>query len=324
MLLSLFGLVILSAVTGAAYNVFLKKSPEKLLFSFWVATFTSLTMTLAFYKKHYAQGISFTEITTRISALAADNCLNFLLVTTVITLGMALKAYLFNNYPLAKIIPLLEIGTPLTAFIYFLLGDSLRFNQILGIGLISLGAFISGFRQFYFPNILKPLFHLPFYLYIGAFGMAFLETAENLIVYLTTEANVTTQQFVSVIHEYGLEKFTHTFVTPLEYFQVGSWFFIPIFFLYVLLITKKSCFQILQQLTLQKKNIFYASMINFVSQYLYYFAYQGDDQAVVVALTKFSVPLTLAMGYFMLKEEIHTPELVAVGLIVSGGIIGAF
>lgn len=324
MLLFIFILLVVSAVTGASYNVFLKKSPQKLLFSFWVAVFTLVGMTLAFYQKYFAQGMSLSAITSRLETLASENFLNYLIVTFVITLGIALKAYLFNNHPLAKIIPLLEIGTPLTAFLYFLLGDSLSTPQIVGIGLISCGAFISGFQRLDFPNIFKPLLNLPFWLYIGAFGMAFLETTENLIVYLTTEANETTQKFISSLHACGLKSFTTQVITPLEYFQVSSFFFILIFLLYVLFIAKHSYDQLLKELIHQKKPILYASAVNFISQYLYYFSYKGDDQAVVVALTKFSVPLTLAFAYLTLKEEIRTPELVGVTLILGGGILSAF
>ncbi len=324
MLITAFILLIISAVTAASYNVFLKKSPEKLLFSFWIAVFTFIGMTIAFYEKHYSDGMSLATITDRISTLATENILNYLIVGLIITFGIALKAYLFHHYTLAKIIPILEIGTPLTALLYFLLGDSLTTHEVVGIGLISCGAFVSGFERFHFPNIFKPLFHLPLYLYIGASVMALLDTSENLIVYLTTEANVTTKRLINFFHTHGISSFTDQFVTPLEYFQISSFFFIFIFFIYVIFAAKKSCFQIITELKTQKKNILLASIANLLSQYLYYFVYQGNDQAVVVAFSKFSVPLTLALAYLTLKEEIHLPELVGVGLIISGGIIGAF
>ena len=324
MLIAAFILLIISAVTAASYNVFLKKSPEKLLFSFWVAVFTFVGMTIAFYEKHYSEGMSFTTVTDRISVLATENILNYLIVALVITLGIALKAYLFHHYTLAKIIPLLEIGTPLTAFLYFLLGDSLTTHEVLGIGIISCGAFISGFDRFHYPNILKPLLHLPLFLYIGAIGMALFDTLENLIVYLTTETNATTTKLISFFHTHGITHFTDQCVTPLEYFQVSSFFFVLIFFLYLIFAVKKSCLEIIKELNTQKKSIFLASLANLLSQYLYYFAYQGNDQAVVVAFSKFSVPLTLALAYLTLKEKIHLPELVGVGLIISGGMISAF
>ncbi len=324
MLITIFILLIISALTGATYNVFLKKSPEKLLFSFWVAIFTFLGMTIAFYKNQYSHGMCLTTITDRIFTLATENSLNYVIVSLVLTLSIALKAYLFNCYNLSKIIPILKIGTPLTALLYFFLGDSLTTNQVVGIGLISFGAFISGFDRFHYPNIFKPLFNLPFYLYIGALAMALLDTSENLIVYLTTEANPTTQKVINFFHAQGLTHFTNQFVIPLEYFQVSSFFFIVIFFLYILFATKKSCFTILKEFRAQKKAILLASLANFVSQYLYYFTYQGNDQALVVAFSKFSVPITLAFAYLTLKEKIQLPELVGVGLIIVGGIIGAF
>ncbi len=323
MLVSAFIWLTISAGSAACYNVFLKKSPEKLLFSFWVIVFTFFATTLAFYEKQFAQGLSIQAITQRISFLATEDLLNYLIVGSIVVLSLALKAHLFEHYSLSKIIPILEIGTPLTALLYFFLGDSLSTTEVLGIGLISCGAFISGFERFHFPNIFKPLFSLPLYLYLGASGAALLDTAENIIVYLSTEANDTTRKIIGFFHTHGITHFTEKVVTSFEYFQISLLFFVIIFFLYLILVAKKSCFKIMQELKIQKNGILCAALANFLSQYLYYYVYQNNDQAVVVALTKFSVPLTLALAYFMLKEKIHIPELVAVGLIVTGGIIGA-
>jgi uncharacterized membrane protein len=324
MLVSAFIWLALSAVAAATYNVFLKKSPEKLLFSFWVIVFTCFSITVTFCGKLLVQGTSFQTITQRIFFLATEDLLNYFIVGIVVVLSLALKAHLFERYSLTKIIPILEIGTPLTALLYFLLGDSLSTTEILGIGLISCGACISGFERFQFPNIFKPLLSLPFYLYLGALGAALLDTSENLIVYLSTETNEITRLFINFFHTHGLTHFTDKVVTSFEYFQISSLFFVVTFFLYLILIARKSCSTILKELTLQKNGILCAALANFLAQYLYYYIYQNNDQAVVVALTKFSVPLTLALAYFMLKEKIHTPELVAVVLIFAGGIIGAF
>lgn len=322
MFLAFFWLV-LSAVAAACYNIFLKKSPEKLLLSFWVIVFTFSGMMIVFYEKKLACGASIEAITQNLRILAIENLYNYLIVGCVVVLGIALKAYLFQHYSLAKIIPILEIGTPLTALLYFFLGDHLTFHEVLGIGMISCGAFISGFERFHFPNIFKPLLHLPFYLYVGALTMALLDTGENLIVYLTTEANATTHRVIDFFHAHGVTFFTKEFVTSIEYFQVSSFFFVIMFLLYLIVAAKKKPHTIMQALYTQKTGIFYASLANFLSQYLYYYVYQNNDQAVVVALTKFSVPLTLAFAYLTLKEKIHTPEIVGVTLILIGGFLGA-
>ena len=315
--------LILSAVTAACYNIFLKKSPEKLLLSFWVAVFTFVGMTIVFYESKLISGASLEAITKNFGVMAIENIYNYLLVGGIVVLGIALKAYLFHHYSLAKIIPILEIGTPLTALLYFFLGNHLTFQETLSIGLISAGAFVSGFERFHFPNIFKPLLRLPFYLYVGALTMALLDTSENLIVYLTTEANETTHKVVHFFHTHGITFFTKEFITSLEYFQVSSLFFVVIFLLYLMVAAKKKPHAIMKELYTQKTGIFYASVANFLSQYLYYYVYQNNDQAVVVALTKFSVPLTLSFAYLTLKEEIHAPEIVGVVLILVGGCIGA-
>jgi uncharacterized membrane protein len=324
MVLSAFILMIISAANAACFSVFLKKSTEKLLFSFWVSIFTFTGMMIAFWAHHTANGLSVEAVIQRMSNLAHYNSLNYALVTLIIVCAVALKAHLFHRFSLAKIIPILQIGTPLTAFLYWLLGNPLATHEVIGIGLIFFGAFISGFDRFYFPNILKPVESLPLSIYVGALTMALLNTTENLIVYLTTTQNETTSKVIDFLHAHGISYFTTVFTTPLEYFQMTTPFFITFFFLYVLLIAKKPLSIIGKEFKLQKNNILCASFANFVCQYLYYYVYAYNDQAVVVALTKFSVPLTLALAYLTLKEKLHAPELVGVSLIIIGGIVGAF
>jgi uncharacterized membrane protein len=324
MVLSAFILMIISAANAACFSVFLKKSSEKLLFSFWVSVCTCTGMMLTFYAKQAANGLSLEEIGTRIALLADKNILNYGAVTVIVVCAVSLKAHLFHRFSLAKIVPILQIGTPLTAFLYWLLGNPLALNEVIGISLIFFGAFISGFERFYFPNVLKPVQNLPLYIYVGAITMALLNTTENLIVYLTTTENETTTRVINFFHAHGMTRFTALLTTPLEYFQITTPFFVTFFFFSILFIAKKPLASINKEFKLQKHNIFYASLANFVCQYLYYYVYEYNDQAIVVALTKFSVPLTLALAYLTLKEKLHIPELVGVSLIISGGIIGAF
>ena len=323
MLLSAFILMIISAGNAACFSIFLKKSTEKLLFSFWVSIFTFAGMMLAFYTKHTMNGLSLGAMSKRMAMLTHENILNYVIVTLLIVCSVSLKAHLFHRFSLAKIIPILQIGTPLTAFLYWLLGNPLDLHEVMGITLIFLGAFISGFDRFYFPNILKPLESLPLYIYVGAITMALLNTTENLIVYLTTTQNGTTTKVINFLHTEGITRFTGLFTTPLEYFQMTTPFFVTFFFLYIFFIAKRPLSAIYQELKLQKNSIFCAALANFISQYLYYYVYAYNDQAVVVALTKFSVPLTLALAYLTLKEKLRAPELVGVSLIIIGGIIGA-
>ncbi len=324
MLLSAFILLIISAANAACFSIFLKKSSEKLLFSFWVAIFTFTSMMLAFYGKHLCEGMSLVAISARMVTLAHENILNYSIVTFIIACSVSLKAHLFHRFSLAKIIPILQIGTPLTALLYWFLGNPLAPHEVIGIGLISFGAFISGFERFHFPNVLKPLENLPLYIYVGALTMALLNTIENVIIYLSTTNNGTATKVITFFHAQGINNFTAQLTTPLEYFQMTTPFFITFFFLYIIFIAKRPLASIIKEFKNQKNSIFYAALANFMCQYSYYYVYQNNDQAVVVALTKFSVPLTLALAYLTLKEEIHTPELIGVGLIISGGIIGAF
>jgi len=74
----------------------------------------------------------------------------------------------------------------------------------------------------------------------------------------------------------------------------------------------------------EKKLIFWGAAVNTLSQYTYYFIYAGNKQSIVVALAKFSIPLTLAFAYLTFKDRILLPEKVGVTLILFGGFLAAF
>lgn len=313
---------VMVAVSAAVYNVILKKVSHRFVFSFWVTFFTFIAMTLLFYLAQLDHGISITATTKRIFHLASTNIPLYAVLMVLLILKMALKAHIFEKHSIGKIVPLLEIGVPLTTLSYFLLGDPVTSFEIIGISIISFGAVIAGFKQFYFPNIFKPLFNLSTYLYIAGLALAGMETIENIISYMATEENKTTSLLFSYVKTVPtLDLFNYSFITSLEYLEITSTFLIICFFLYFLIAAPFTFSHVKEVLMSNKKAVAIASVANTISQYTYYYIYNGDEQSLVVALTKFSTPLTLALAYLTFKEEISTPEKVGVCLIVIGGII---
>ena len=45
---------------------------------------------------------------------------------------------------------------------------------------------------------------------------------------------------------------------------------------------------------------------------------------IIIALSKFNIPLTMTLAYFMLKEKITRPQIVGALMIVGGGLLTAF
>lgn len=310
------------AISAAIYNVVLKKVSHRFIFSFWVTFFTFIAMTILFYIKQLEHGISISATTQRISLLARTNIPLYAILMVFLMLQIALKAHIFEKHSISKIIPILEIGTPMTTFLYFLLGDPVTSFETIGIGIISFGAIISGFKYFYFPNIFKPLFDLSGHLYISGLTLAGMGTIENIISYITTEKNHTTTAIFSYFKTTQiLNYFTFTFIDSLEYLAITSIFFIICFIFYFIIASPFTFSKIKEVLTHNKKAVALASVANTLSQYTYYYIYTGDEQSIVVALTKFSIPLTLALAYLTFKEKISTPEKVGVSLIIIGGII---
>lgn len=310
------------AVSAAWYNVLIKTVSERLSFLFWVECFTGIVMTVCFYLKHLEEGLSFAAVSHRVAFLASINIPFYLLVVIFLLGQVLLKVHMFERHPLAKIIPILELGTPLTTFFYVLLGDPLSLTAGIGIGLISMGAMLSGFKRLYFPNIFKPLFHLPASLYISGISMAVMGTAENIATYIATENNVQTNGLLTLLEKINPFSLLHfKFVTPLEYFGITTIFFVFSFFLFLICFKNYSLKSLWANLIAHPKTIFVATVANTLSQYVYYYIYTGDEQSIIVALTRFSIPLTLAFAYLTFKEKIHVPEKVGVTLIIAGGIL---
>ena len=313
---------LLVAISAAWYNILLKKASERFLYSFWVAFFTFVNMTILFYTKHLMQGMTFSQTSLYIHSLVTTNTPFFFTVAFLILLQIACKSYMFGRHAVGKIVPILEIGTPLTAFLYYLLGNHITGIQAVGIGTIALGAMISGFKTLEFPNIFKPLLHLHPAIYVYGIAMAFLATSENLCIYLMTKATPVTTMLTTKIQSLPfLSHFHFSFMSPLEYFEIASIFFVTGFFVYLLGFTRHTLSSMLAFLKQEKRMIFVGACANTFSQYVYYYIYEGNKQSIVVALTKFGIPLTLMFAYLTLKDRILLPEKVGVTLIVVGGIL---
>src|SRR3990167_3593656 len=121
----------IAAVSAAGYNVILKRASQRFIFSFWVALCTLISMTTLFFVKHIEQGADFLSVTSHLGSLVLCNTPFFALLLVLMMMQIALKTYLFGKHALGKIIPILEIGTPLTAGLYFLLGNTITPMQAL-------------------------------------------------------------------------------------------------------------------------------------------------------------------------------------------------
>ncbi len=314
-----------AALSAAGYNVILKRASQRFIFSFWVALCTFLSMTTLFYINHLNQGITFLSTTTRLGSLVISNTPFYLILIVFMVLQIGFKSYLFGKHTLGKIIPILEIGTPLTAGLYFLMGNTITLMQALGIGIISCGAAISGFENIEFPNIFKPFTRLPYKLYVCGITMACLATGENLIVYIATKETAFTESFMIFFKSIPLlEQFRFCFMSPLEYFEVASIFFVSGFFIYLFFFSSYTLRDLGKCFIQEKKLIFWGAAVNTLSQYTYYYIYAGNKQSIIVALTKFSIPLTLAFAYLTFKDRILLPEKVGVTLIIIGGFMATF
>ena len=185
---------------------------------------------------------------------------------------------------------------------------------------------MSGFKKFHFPNIFKPFTELPLELYILGFINIFISGFRNVIMFLVTQKTTETEFIHRYIDKTSLiEHFPLAFYSALDY-KVGVTFSTAITFtLYVMMAHKVSCKKIYVYMKKEYKLILLATGIHFIYIALYSHVYQTiENKTVLIALSKFSIPLTLLFAFLYLEEEISMPQKVGVSMIVFGGLLAIF
>ncbi len=317
----------LSAFATAVYLILFKKeSKDTLACIFWNYIFLFIIMLCAFYLRNIYAGKTVAAATVLFKDTLFENIPLYIVDATSSILSIIMYAYAFSHYRVSQIIPIVQLGVIFITAGYWILGTPISFIAFIGIFLISLGAILSGFEKFYFPNILKPLTKISRGAYLTGLLIMIFDSLGEIIVYIATYKDYQTSHLDSIFgHMKGIHHFHFAFTNALQYYEASLPWLILGLLLYLLFIKRYSLVGIYDVLKKNTCLIIGLTLANFGNNYIYLYAYQQTtEKSLLVALTQFSIPLTLVLAYLHLKEKVTLPEKVGAVLIVIGGFFGAF
>jgi drug/metabolite transporter (DMT)-like permease len=321
-----FGLCLIGIITAAIYAALIKKSKNKLLLVFWAGTVVNILLILSFIFKQIWEGIPLLQATQDFGQLITDNILFYIIKAIEFVSANLIYVYLLANYSLSSVILILEFALPISTVTYYFLGDPISLQTLIGLTILVGGAILSGFKKFTFPNIFKPFYTIPLPLYIlgGVYGL--LKTLGTVIMFILTDKNSETLYFHKLVSKMPvLGHFPITYYNTIDY-KVGLGIFITTaYIIYLVGFAKISFKQLKKSFKEEFALILLTGGIYFVSTYIYLYVYQEiTDKMIIIALSKFNIPLTMTLAYFMLKEKITRPQIVGALMIVGGGLLTAF
>lgn len=326
MMISLLGWSLLSAFTTALSLVLFKKETHhRILNMFWVILINFIAFMLLFYGKQFLLGTSLYTTTEQFLGSLTEDIPFYLIDGFTTAIKLILYAYAFAQFRVSQLIPIIQVGTFVVTLGLYFLGCPLSGFEIASIIIISIGAVISGFERFYYPDIFTPLTTIPLRAYAIGFLITFMDSINQLILYIVTykdHETIGVQSFVSTIKAF--HQFRVGFMTSLQYYE-GSLPWLMFFLLCYLLFIKKIR---LEHLLKSAKTGFHTILIlaaaKIAENYIFLYEFQAtEDKALFIACCQFSIPLTLVLAYLHLNEEITIPEKVGAAMIVSGALLGA-
>jgi|GEM_PF-6783413 len=317
---------ILSAIGTAFYLVLFKKQEEAAVTCiFWNYIFLFFLMLGCFYLRHFYAGETFAVTTTLFQTTLTENFFWYLCNAVATILSIVFYAYAFSCCPVSQIIPIVQLGVIFVTATYYFLGTSISPLGFTGVVIISIGAIISGFDKLTFPNILKPLTTISPKAYLIGFLIMITDSIGDILVYLATYKDSETFHIDAILgHMKGIHHLHFAFTNALQYYEASLAWLILMLFFYLVFAQRYSLKKIFKTLTDNFKSIMMLTLASFGNNYIYLYAYQQTtEKSLLVALTQFSIPLTMVLAYFYLKEKINLPEKVGAVLIVLGGLLSA-
>ncbi len=280
---------------------------------------------LVFFIQKWATTGSFHNASSHLGKIFCTDILWSIIGSLILLLMSIIFAHLLENYPVSNVTMVLQLGVPISSFGYYLVGNIASPSQFTGIIIITLGAIISGFKQFEFPNIFKPLLSIPLTLYALGILRSIISSMGKIVVFIVSQKTTQTLDFHHLINNFDdFSPVSNVFEVALDFVVGRSPFLIFTFILYILYLEQFSFKNIIKKTKQDAYSIITAGLLISIYTGLYYYVFQTiEHKSVLSALNKFKIPFTVIIASFVLKEKINFPKKVATFLIVAGGLLAA-
>lgn len=275
-------LVIISALIHSIWNLFAKKSRNKLVFNWYIL---SLGPILCFPILIYF------IYTTQIPTIA------WLFITLSGFFIMLYFYFLGKSYHAGNLSLSYPIARSSTLFVPFLavmvIKEKISLTGILGIIIILIGIYILHLRSFKLKSFLKPL--------------KYIKEKATIFALLTALFSA----FYQVNDKIGVQ-----FVHPLLYICL-AWIIASILYVPIIL-AKKNRKYIGIEWKFNKKSILISAFFNILSYVMILFAFTLGKVSYIVALRQISIIFGVVLGIVILKESYGKIRLIASIIILSG------
>ncbi len=314
-----FSFVVLSSLAA----VILKQAPKKNILVLWTMLIMFFLAHVAFIILKIQSGMTLYQTILFILPLYTDNIPFYLIRGGSIIFGNVLIFYLLNNFPVSKVILVLQLAIPISAICFTLLGNPITWNAILGTVIVTIGALISGFKKFEFPNVFKPLLEIPPKLYIIGLLKASARVLGSLILFILSTRTTETVALHHILKHSLFFDLTHlTFYTTLDYAIGMAPWILTTYFLYFFLIEKVRWGDMTEYANKHTQLILLNGTVMSFSYIAYAYAFGHiKDKFLMSVMGKCQIPLTLIFAVYLLNEKITFPQKIATVFILAGGAI---
>ena len=310
------------------FNIQMKKSNDKTFSCLAAFILSSIIFCCAFFILETIITGSLYSSFLKIGNLFTNNLLLYTFESISLLVITIIFSSLLARYPLSEVMLVLQLGVPLGALGYYFVGNITTLQQFIGIIIITVGALVSGFKKFEFPNIFKPLLSIPFSLFVLVILRSCIKAIAKVVVFIAsqqTKTTLTIHHFIDDFTDFSGGIMQANFESAIEFTVGWSPFVIFVFFIYLL---QKEQFSFPQMIKKSKEDflpiLIGGACLAFYTA-LYYYVFQTiPHKSVLSALSKFKIPFTIIIASVFLKEKITLPKKVAATLIVIGGLLAAF
>ena len=313
-----------TVLTFSFYNIFIKQFPKRMILLFWVEIITYICFASLFLAQKYIFDYDVSAMEDLIYDFTYTNAPFYILMALAFVGSLLFLDYLLKHFEISLITPLSQVSLLFIAAGYLLMGDPLNWIVILSVIIVFVGAIISSFKKFYFPNPLIEFKNLSWKLIKGTLFYSLLLTITAIITYLVTQQTDQTRAIMEwTKHSFKyLHPFPFQFYTPF-YFNLGIRFFIMLFFIISFFFVEEK--HIKEPFISLKKHFWFilkTGFVYFLSVYTYQHAYMYiADKNVLGAMSKLAIPTILVLSMIHVKEKITAPKVVGSILILLGSSI---
>lgn len=324
-MMSLFELTITLTfvICSSLSAVVLKQAEDKSILVLWTLLLMYFFSHCSFIAMQMYAGASFAGTLNLIWDLYTENIPFYLIRGTSIVFGNIFLFYLLNNFPVSEVVLVLQTAVPLSAFAFYCLGNPLTTNAIIGTVIVTIGALISGFKEFTFPNVFKPLCQVPPQLYLLGLLKSSGRVIGALLLFIVSTRTIETQAIHNFLQHCPLTDLTHiAFVSALDYAIGMTPWILATYFGYFFIVEKVTTTDMTNYLKKYPRTVLLNSVIIAFSYLSYAYAFGHiKDKFLVPLLGKCQIPLTIIFAAYIINEEVKFPQKVATAVILLGGII---